>query len=345
MLPNSGITTTVVGNEIGLSTHALSKLILPAKTGGSNNGSYNQAFWTKDHYKEGTSAIGLMIKGADPFFNIFAQKSPVIWENAGGDLRPRLRNSGNSTTQNYSFSLGDFRNYDHKETRAELDMPATLASSGTTIRRDITYSFPSWLSGNLPHVEGRACWVLSYVEPDVPEYHFDFAGVIPDIAIGAGDQGQFKATLTGMPQYKDESLNLKLYVSVWTYNGNLDPQWDMDYTHYTYQYKMPDIGKAYTTTTVVTGTKDRPSQSFNMYITIDVGTAGTVSNGFYTRINNSTITYQLDNLELVDDCYLVVDDTNHIVDEIPMGYYPVYKNTINFPGTNFQHFTIKSKRT
>lgn len=106
MLPNTSITTTIVGNEIGLGTRNLRKLIVTPKTGGEFDSAFN-------------SADGILLYESLPFWNIYSNGIPAMWyvsdtDKLAGVYPKFILKLGDPTgLRPYSYRLGGFRNYQH----------------------------------------------------------------------------------------------------------------------------------------------------------------------------------------------------------------------------------------
>ena len=339
----------------------IGKIILSARAGGSiaPGEDWKQAFWTREHYKEGIVSIGHLIKGSEPYFNIFSEKSPVEWAVLGEELWVVLKKAvyipefvninGVSTRITYSFTQEFFDGYNHNEIKCELGNPADFISTSSTKNIDIVYSIPRWFMDKLPELNTKSYFILSDFLPgdyeDIKNLNFIAFSNIND---NHGDF-IFQSRLTGLPVYKDQNRKITWYVSVWDWVG--DPNYpnagpeisDNIVKYWKFKFKMPDIGKAYTAITNVTGGLDRPNPIITMFI--DVRIDGNLMSGSYERTNTNTIQILLIEMEIrVENAELWCDDNNFKVADIPFGYYPQYRiNNVNFPTQNFDNFSIRSR--
>lgn len=343
MINNGRVTAPVTMTDIGVitgqSTRNLKELIITAAYGGSNNGLYNQAFWTKEHCLQGTNAIGWRIKGCEPHFNIFSEDSPVEWFDIQGELNCILKNTGKATSQKYSFSLGDFRNYNHNAMKCMLHTPPDFISSSTSRNLMIEYDIPQWFKEKLPQLFNNSFYVLSM---NPPEYNENVPFYSTVRIIDYRDSFRFEVQLRGLPQYKDESTTLQWYVSVWDWIG--DPLYpgtlpDNDPAHYTFRYSMPDIGSSYYSATKVTGSNERPPETVNMEITME--SRGSFDYGYYTRISPYMIEVRIINLELHEPSMLYCDENGFELGPIDAIYHEQFVQVYSFPAGNATHFTIK----
>lgn len=90
----------------------LSQLVAAAKTGGTNGYAFNIV------EAGGAETDGILIDGAEPYWNIFSANSPGRWfiQGANSELNIRLRREDSK----YRFALGDFAGYNHDAVRPYL---------------------------------------------------------------------------------------------------------------------------------------------------------------------------------------------------------------------------------
>lgn len=326
------VTITDVSSVTGQSTTNLSRLIISARSGGSNNGSYKQAFWTKQHCPTGTEHIGKLIDGSTPYFNIFSFTCPVIWENSNGNLTCRLKNSANLSDQSYSFSLGDFGGYDHNELSCELVTLPDFVSFDTTKLITMDYKIPLYFFSLLPEITKSTFIVLSANPPETN-------GNTPFYAVAnmlnSGTNPKFQVYLQDLPQYKGESKVINWYVSVWDWTDDTVFPVDLRPVNYTFRYRMFDTGTMYSSATTVTGGKN---PTIPMYINLEV--EGTVGEAYYERINNARIRVHIKNLKLTYDSKLYSWDNAIIIGTIPAGQYQEFIQEYPFPEKDGSYFAI-----
>lgn len=125
-LPITGITTTIVKNAIGKSSNNIGDLVASAKSGGLSGYAFN--------ISENGGTNGELIDGSKPYFNIFSTNSPSIWYKSGSIIKCKLKNSSLDLTKNYSFSLGDFRGYEHFALPITFDIGASYYSGESKIK-------------------------------------------------------------------------------------------------------------------------------------------------------------------------------------------------------------------
>ena len=126
-LGTTGMSTTIVGNYIGMSSGNVGELCTKAKVGGvmtqkpTNN--YVSAFRIVENENAEIWAThilqGELIPAAEPFWNMFAANSPGEWFKKGGysagyqgTIALRLKDYITSNTQPFDYSLGSFRGHD-----------------------------------------------------------------------------------------------------------------------------------------------------------------------------------------------------------------------------------------
>lgn len=105
ILPNNNISIMDVRNITGYPSMDLGSLCAKAKIGGKSGYAFN--------IKEngGATTDGSLIPGAEPYWNIYSNNSPAKWSVTGQQLKLKLlRDNGGN---NYCFSLGGFRGYNH----------------------------------------------------------------------------------------------------------------------------------------------------------------------------------------------------------------------------------------
>ena len=105
-LPTSNITTTIVGQAIGVSAHSVGALCSMAATGGING----YAFKVAELGYPITD--GGLIDGALPKFNIWSANSPAELSFSGNTMIWRLKRSPSDSSR-YAFRLGAFGGYNH----------------------------------------------------------------------------------------------------------------------------------------------------------------------------------------------------------------------------------------
>lgn len=105
-LPSTNITTTLVGQAIGVSAHSVGALCTMAATGGVNG----YAFKVAELGYPITD--GGLIDGALPKFNIWSANSPAELSFSGNTMIWRLKRSPSDSSR-YAFRLGAFGGYNH----------------------------------------------------------------------------------------------------------------------------------------------------------------------------------------------------------------------------------------
>lgn len=115
-LPLTGITTTIVAQEIGLASNNVGDLCIRSAVGGvmttSESVNFNSAFMVAEN--GGGVNDGALISSAKPFWNIWSNESPGEWVLPGDSEEPvwfRLKRGHDNIR--YAFRLGAFRAYDH----------------------------------------------------------------------------------------------------------------------------------------------------------------------------------------------------------------------------------------
>lgn len=132
MLGTTNITTTLVGNELGVSTRDVGMLCSGARSGGTSGSAFTVV------EAGGTVNEGYLIDGAEPYFNIWSNNSPGEWVGPNlpqGDLRFRLKRD--TAQARYCFSLGNYRNYDHAAIAASSGNPGIKIEVGSATTQKI----------------------------------------------------------------------------------------------------------------------------------------------------------------------------------------------------------------
>jgi len=125
-LPNSNISTTAVSQAIGLGSHNVGTLCAKARSGGASGWAFRIKELGYSEYD------GVLIDGAQPYFNIWSACSPAEFAFVNNTIACRLKRDANGK---YCYRLGKFANYNHSAT------PLSFTGTGDTA----TYS-----SDNLP---------------------------------------------------------------------------------------------------------------------------------------------------------------------------------------------------
>lgn len=133
MLPSTNITTTMVGNELGVSSRDVGKLCSMAKFGGINGIAFNTT------EVGGTQTDGYLIPGAEPIFNKWSNESPGEWiesQNIGGLLRFRIKRDFDG--YKYWFQLGSYRNYNRNSIAPKINNMEVILKVGDNPTRQIS---------------------------------------------------------------------------------------------------------------------------------------------------------------------------------------------------------------
>lgn len=153
----------------------LSRLCAAARTGGKSG-------WAFNIVEAGGSATdGILIDGAEPYWNIYAKNSPGEWfiYGASNELRIRMKRESNASNAKYRFALEDFAGYNHDAIRPylfpegmEIYVPQNQVSIvvGITIFWD--FGEVDWAAaiGNFTHIHIMAGRELYAAYPIIDEY-------------------------------------------------------------------------------------------------------------------------------------------------------------------------------
>ena len=119
VIPNNNVGITDVRQTLGLSNteqwNSLGWLCAGARSGGKSGSAFNIV-------ENGASNVdGLLIDGAEPYFNIWSNESPGQWRlplfPETDYVRFELKRE-NENSRKYCYKLGAFRAYEHKATPA-----------------------------------------------------------------------------------------------------------------------------------------------------------------------------------------------------------------------------------
>ena len=115
-LGTTGITTSIVSQEIGLSSNDVGEFCSKAESGGSagyafsiveNGGGINDGYLFKTYTSTSASF-------ATPYWNVYANNSPGEWVLPASSSDPvEFRLKRDEAGQRYCFRLGNFREYEH----------------------------------------------------------------------------------------------------------------------------------------------------------------------------------------------------------------------------------------
>ena len=153
----------------------LSALCAAARTGGKSGWAFNIT------EAGGSATDGMLIDGAEPYWNIFSAESPGEWfiYGASSELKLRLRREAVGSNQKYRFSLGDFAGYNHDAVRPYLfpegsEIYIQQSQYATLVGVTIFWDFGEidWASiiGNFTHIHVMGDRALYSANPIIDEY-------------------------------------------------------------------------------------------------------------------------------------------------------------------------------
>lgn len=153
----------------------IGNIIARAKSGGEGGYAFNIV---ENGYSE---TDGIMIRGAEPYWNIYSKNSPGQWfvYGASSELRVRIKRESTASNSKYRFSIGDFRGYNHAAIKpylfpegSTIYVPQNQVSIvvGITIFWD--FGEVDWKAaiGNYTHIHIMAGKELYYAYPVIDEY-------------------------------------------------------------------------------------------------------------------------------------------------------------------------------
>lgn len=109
MLPSSGVTTSMVANEIGLNSHDVGQLVS----------------WEKGKTYSAFDSDGRLLPSKEPYWNIYSVGIPAYWlpgpNTVGGYPIMHLTLGDPLGRAKYSYRLGGFRSYNHSAVPPVID--------------------------------------------------------------------------------------------------------------------------------------------------------------------------------------------------------------------------------
>lgn len=181
-LPSSNITISLVKNTISSPSSKLTELISLAKTGGTNGLAFNSS--------------GYLYSGAEPYWNMWANKIPARWVLGETDLILQKRIF---TTGIFEHRLGDFRQYNHTAQKPSVYLPTIMYVVNGVINSGVALNLYEW---NLPEIithikvvvtiDGNDRTVIAavndinYLAETINAYELQFTGVPSYLQTGTG---------------------------------------------------------------------------------------------------------------------------------------------------------------
>ena len=135
-LGTTNITTTLVGQTIGVASRDIGFLCTAAKSGGvlTNHSDPTDRYYSAFDIQEIGLNDGYLIDGATPYHNPFSNNAPSFLTLSGTTIKCKLKNLGYVASEGASFSLGDFRGYNHQASAPSFWVTSKFSASSNTNR-------------------------------------------------------------------------------------------------------------------------------------------------------------------------------------------------------------------